>query len=177
MANPIWKFLEVTAGSLVESVGGIIDDLNLSKEEKEQFKLQMAEQVRQDRLMTEETIRRELAVTEKVIVSELTQGDVYTKRARPTIVYAGLAFIGLNYVFFPLVYWLISLIAYFLAADVTGIPQPPPLDMPEEFWWMLGSVVSVWSIGRTVERRGVSNAFTDLAQTVGTGKPPRRNSK
>ena len=165
--NPIWKFLAGSAEGLIGKVGNIIDDLNLSSEEKEQFKIQMAQEVRKDREMTEATIRRELEVTERVIVAELQQGDVYTKRARPTIVYAGLSFIGLNYVFFPVLNWFVQVVAYFLVADLTGFPAVPKLDMPEEFWWMLGSVVSVWSIGRTVERRGVSNAFTDFAKAIG----------
>lgn len=168
--SKIIEFLSGGAGKLVDSIGGIIDDLNLSKEEKEQFKLLMAQEVRKDREMTEQTIQKELDTVRSVITAELQQGDTYTKRARPTIVYAGLGFIGINYVLFPVIYWLITILGYFLAADLSGLPEAPQLDMPTEFWVMLGGVVSVWSIGRTAEKRGVSNKFTELAKVMGTGK-------
>ena len=41
----------------------------------------------------DETLRTEMEAQKEALVAELTQGDVYTKRARPTVVYAGLAII------------------------------------------------------------------------------------
>lgn len=89
-----------------------------------------------------------IGATQEIIVAEMAQGDLYTKRARPTLVYAGLLFIFLVHVGFP------------IATFYTGKPAPS-LMLPEEFWWAWGSVVGVWSLGRTFERKGVGGKVTD----------------
>jgi hypothetical protein len=40
-----------------------------------------------------------------IMTAEMNQEDKYTKRGRPTIIYAGLAFIGLVHVVFPIIAW------------------------------------------------------------------------
>jgi hypothetical protein len=84
-----------------------------------------------------------------IMVSEMQQGDAYTKRARPTLVYAGLAFICLVYVLFP------------IAAFFTGRPMPQ-LSLPGEFWAAWGGVCSVWVIGRSAEKRGAANKIVNM---------------
>ena len=84
-----------------------------------------------------------------VTVAELNQSDSYTKRARPTLVYAGLIFILLVHVVFPM-------LAFF-----QGQPMPE-LSLPEEFWWSWGGVCSVWSVGRTMEKRGGQTKTLDM---------------
>ena len=42
------------------------------------------------------------------------------------------------------------------------------VELPGPLWAAWGSVCSVWSIGRTLERRGMQNKFTQLASAVGT---------
>ncbi len=86
-----------------------------------------------------------------VMTAELSQGDKYTKRARPSIVYFGLVAIGLVHVVFPILVWLIILIT-----NQTGI-TPPEIELPAEFWYTWGGVCSVWVIGRSAERHGSSN--------------------
>jgi hypothetical protein len=88
-----------------------------------------------------------------IIVSEMQQGDIYTKRARPTIVYAGLAFIFLVHVFLPGY-------AFFSNKAV------PALTLPEEFWWAWTGVCSAWVLGRSAEKRGSTNKLV----TMITGK-------
>ena len=51
----------------------------------------------------EETYRKELDARQEIIKAEMAQGDLYTKRARPTIVYAGMLFIFLVYVLVPVI--------------------------------------------------------------------------
>jgi hypothetical protein len=87
-----------------------------------------------------EAQKEETRAKAEIMKAELQQGDNYTKRARPTVVYAGLLFIFLNYVIFPA-------ITFFTGR---GMPQ---IQMPEAFWWAWSSVVGVYSIGRTVEKR------------------------
>jgi len=95
---------------------------------------------------------RETTVIEaqrSIIVSEMQQGDAYTKRARPTIVYAGLVFIFLVHVFLPGY-------AFFFNKAV------PALTLPEEFWWAWGGVCSVWVIGRSTEKQGMKNKLVGM---------------
>lgn len=101
--------------------------------------------------------QRDLArdtIKAEVLKAELSQGDNYTKRARPTVVYAGLAFIGLVHVVFPVLVF------------ITGRPAPT-LSLPGEFWWAWGGVVSVWQIGRSAERMG---GATDIIKAVTGGR-------
>ena len=79
----------------------------------------------------------------------MNQGDSYTKRARPTIVYSGLLFIFFVHVLFPMVSWFKS----------TTLPE---LALPTEFWWAWTGVYSIWIVGRSTEKNGISNKVTSL---------------
>jgi hypothetical protein len=92
----------------------------------------------------------------EIMVAEMQQGDNYTKRARPTLVYSGLFFIFLVHVVFPMVSWFTK-------------NQLPALALPNDFWWAWGSVVAIWSVGRTVERRGTEGRLGAIAGAI-TGK-------
>ncbi len=141
---------DIFAGSakgLIGSVGSIVDDLHLSGEEKQQFKLQMEALVQQRDSEIEQTTRIELQAKERVLVAELQQGDKFTKRARPTVVYAGLAFIGINYVVVPIV------------GVLNGVTVAP-IELPTEFWAGWSGIVATWSIGRSFEKRGTQNRVT-----------------
>lgn len=79
-----------------------------------------------------------------IIVSEMQQADNFTKRARPTVVYAGLAFIFFNHVFLPCY-------AFFKSTPV------PEVSLPSEFWWAWTGAVGIWMVGRTMEKRGAAS--------------------
>lgn len=85
-----------------------------------------------------------------IIVSEMQQGDNFTKRARPTLVYCGLLFIFLVHVLFP------------IAAFFTGKPMPASLGLPPEFWWAWSGVCGAWIIGRSAEKRGVTGKLVNM---------------
>lgn len=89
----------------------------------------------EDRDAARDTLKRD------VMVAELQQQDTYTKRGRPTIIYAGLTFIFIVHVLFPC-------LAFF-----TGRPVPD-LVLPSEFWLAWGGICSVYSIGRSSEKNG-----------------------
>lgn len=89
-----------------------------------------------------------ITATQNIITSEMNQGDNYTKRARPTLVYAGLLFIFLVHVVFPMVAWWKSTVL-------------PALSLPEEFWWAWSGVVGIWSLGRSFERTGKQGKVID----------------
>ena len=132
-------------GSVADAARAIIDKFlpdKMGDAEKAQAKLQLQE------LLS----RRETGIIEahkQVLVAELNQGDAFTKRARPTVVYAGLVFILLVHVVFPMM-------SFFMEIDA------PSLTLPGEFWWTWGGICSVWSVGRSMEKRGVSGTVTGL---------------
>jgi len=110
---------------------------------------------------------RESAVIDaqkSIMVAELQQGDNYTKRARPTVVYAGLAFIALVHVIMP---FALKIAAVFAIGSLTPeqlaeLKGLMDVQLPGEFWAAWGSVISIWSIGRSAERRGMSNKLIEM---------------
>ena len=147
----IGNLLGTSVDKVIGSVGGIIDDLNTSDEEKSAAKLELQKLLQTDRNEIQETLRSELAAKERVLVAELNQDDAYTKRARPTVVYMGLLFILFNYVIYP--------------ASNLGIEA---LALPTEFWVAWGGIVGTWSIGRSAEKVGIKNKLTNAV----TGSKP-----
>ena len=49
-----------------------------------------------------------ISAQKEIIVAEMNQGDNFTKRARPSVVYMGLVFIALVHVLFPIAIKLIT---------------------------------------------------------------------
>ncbi|MBW1989076.1 MAG: hypothetical protein JRI97_05970 [Deltaproteobacteria bacterium] len=105
-----------------------------------------------------------LSAQRDVMVAELTQGDAYTKRARPTIVYMGLCFIGLVHVVLPVAAWAV------LTATAKPLAAMPDISLPGEFWAAWGGVCSVWVLGRTLEKRGAGGAVGKAAALVTGGR-------
>jgi hypothetical protein len=137
----IGNILSGGLGSVVEKVGDIADKFHLSGEEKNEFKLQLETLLQKRDAEVEETIRTELGAKERVMVAELQSGDNFTRRARPLVVYVGLAAIVFNYCIAPFI-------------------QGKPLDLPQEFWISWGGIVATWSIGRSAEKRGTRSKLT-----------------
>ena len=141
-------------GSVADFAKSVVDRIfppSLSAAEKAQKQLEL-----QTLLQTRENIVTE--AQKAVIVAEMQQGDNFTKRARPTIVYAGLAFIFLVHVFIPIV-------GFFKGVSPETFPK---MVLPDEFWWTWGGVCSVWVLGRTMERRGTTG--TILSAITGSDK-------
>ena len=147
------------AGKLIGQVGGIIDDLNLSGEEKQQFKLQMEALVQKRDSETEETLRIEIGAKERIMLAEMASGDRFTSRLRPTAGYAGLAFIALNHVVMPIIALLVSIWNYTGRAE-DFVFVNPDLSLPTEFWVVWGGLMGIYSIGRSAEKVGIRNRVT-----------------
>lgn len=160
MSNWFSKLFSGSVGSVVESVGSLADKFIQTDDEKAAFRIQVEQLLQQRDSEIEQTIRAELQAKERVLVAELQQGDTYTKRARPTVVYAGLGFIFLNYVLFPLV-----------ARFISDVDSSPLAELPTDFWFAWGGICSSWVIGRSMEKRGVRNPV--LSTITGT-KPPSK---
>jgi hypothetical protein len=144
-------------GSIVKGIGSAVDDLHLSKEEKEEFKLKAQALVQKRQSEIEQTLRSELQAKERILVAELNQGDKYTKRARPTVVYAGLVFIAYNYCLVPSISPFIGNIL-------------PALDLPTQFWVAWGGICATWSIGRSMVQNGQQNKATEFITGTPTAK-------
>ena len=111
--------------SLINPVLGMVDDLTTTTEEKEQLK---------------NAIKQfEITATQNIITEELRQDDKYTKRARPTMVYAGLVAMFLNHIVLP---WV---------SHFTG-NQLPEITLPSEFWLAWGGVTGVYAFQRSIEK-------------------------
>ena len=139
-------------GSIADLAKGLVDRF-LPPVATEQEKLAAQMQVQQMLDARESAV---LDTQKAVIVAELQQGDTYTKRARPSIVYYGLWFIGLVHVLLPIVAWIVL--------KWTGQPlaDMPNIKLPREFWLAWGGVCSIWSVGRDAARGGVTNKVVSM---------------
>ncbi|MDC0602798.1 holin family protein [Aliiglaciecola sp.] len=135
------------ASEVIDRVGDVIDEFHLSGEEKQKFKLQLRQVVAARESEVEQTIRKNLEAKERILVAELAQGDAYTKRARPTVVYFGLVMIGLNYFVVPLI-------------SMLSGSDPQYFDLPTEFWAAWGGIVATWAVGRSFEKANAGNGMT-----------------
>ena len=132
-------------GSVADFAKGLVNKFfppSMTDVEKAQAQVQLQEVID----------KRESAIVDaqkSIIVAEMQQADNYTKRARPTLVYAGLFFIFLVHVALPM-------IAFFSDKIM------PELALPQEFWWAWSGVCGVWVLGRSAEKRGTSNKLVNL---------------
>lgn len=132
-------------GSVAALAKGVIDKIfpdKMSDAEKAQAQIQLQEMLQKRENMVIEAQR-------SIMVSEMQQGDNFTKRARPCLVYAGLVFIFLVHVAFPIVAYLTS-------------KTLPALSLPEEFWWAWSGVCGVWVLGRSAEKRGATGKLVSM---------------
>ena len=141
------KIFSSGAEGIINGVKGIVDEFHLSSEEKQKFTLELESLLQKRDSEIEQTIRTELDAKSKIIQAEMAQGDNFTKRARPMVVYVGLGVIVLNYCIAPLV-------AVFIGKQI------PELILPTEFWVAWGGIVATWSIGRSSEKRGARDVVT-----------------
>ena len=137
----------------VGAVADVVDRFVQTKEEKQAALIEIEKVVTERIGQIENSARSETNATMEIIKAEMAQGDNYTKRARPTVVYFGLLIIGWNYAIRP----------FFSITGADGIEVPMlPVALPDEFWFAWGSVVSIWSMGRTAERIGVKSKVTEV---------------
>lgn len=148
------------AEGILSGVNNIVDEFHLSGEEKQQFQVAFSSVVMQAMDKVIGAINTNLRAKERVLVAELQQGDNYTKRARPTVVYVGLAFIFLVHVLIPMA-------VYFAVMFGLELPENlPELKLPTEFWLAWGGIVSTWAIGRSVEKAKIGGIAGRLASVI-----------
>lgn len=153
----VGKIFGNAAGGVIDSIGGVADKFIETSEEKKRFKIEMESLLQKRDSEMEQTLRAELQAKERILVAELQQGDKYTKRARPSLIYFGMGIIAFNYCLVPL-------FQYFGGQEVAQIK---PFNLPEYFWMAWGGTVGAWSVGRSAERMGYRNRVTQFV----TGNP------
>lgn len=145
----ISNVLNSSFGKTIEGIGTVIKKFITTDKDRMEAELELNVLLQKRDLEIESTLRRQLEAKERILVAELQQGDRFTKRARPSVVYFGLGMIFINYCFMPILqYWKETPITTF--------------DLPAEFWWAWGGIVATWSIGRTAEKRGIKNKMVSL---------------
>ena len=170
LLSKISEFFSGSGANIIDSVTEAVDTFVTTKEEKEKLKqelvriqegnrqnqrnflVRMEELTQQREKEVEETIRMELDAKKSILIAELNQDDRYTKRARPTVVYVGLIFILLELL------GLRHIIMHYLNIDADVIANSDQIF--KMFLGVWGSVLGVYSIGRSVEKRGTRNAWT-----------------
>lgn len=138
-------------GSVASFAKGVVDRFfppKMSEAERAQAEMQL-------QVMIEAREAALLDAQKSIIVAEMNQGDDYTKRARPTIVYAGLCFILMVHVLFPM-------FSYFTKETL------PEISLPHEFWWAWTGVCSIWVMGRSFEKGGSKGKI--VSAITGAGK-------
>ena len=127
-------------GSVVKEVGDLADRFITTGAEKQEFRLKLEEALNARFAKAEETAQAEINAKRDITVAELTQGDNYTKRARPTIVYVGLFMAVFNYTVAP-----------FISAMLSKVI--PLLVIPAEFWTIWGGVCGLYVWKRSEEKK------------------------
>ena len=132
-------------GKVADLAKGIIDKIfpdKMSDTEKAEAQIKLQEMLQAHDLSL-------IAAQKEVMISEMSQCDSYTKRAQPTIVYAGLLFIFLVHVIFPMISY----------ATKEALPE---LALPTEFWWAWTGVCGVWIMGRSMEKNGATHKIVKM---------------
>lgn len=143
------KLTDIATGGLGSAVKEVAGKYFSSKEKQAEFDRDINRLIAQRNSDIEQSFRTELTAKQNVMVAELQQGDNYTKRARPTVIYTGLFVIVFNYVIVPLI------------KDLNGL-KVDPYALPIEFWVAWGGTVGVYNLGRSMEKRGIQNKFTQM---------------
>lgn len=141
-------------GDTVAAISGAVKPFIATAVDKQKFTLELEKIVQQNFEAVEQSLQAELAAKQRVIEAEMAQGDNFTKRARPSVVYAGLVFIFFNHVLLPLVLG----IAKSAGADIQLADFQT--ELPLEFWVAWGGICTTWVIGRSHEKSGHRHVIT-----------------
>ncbi len=145
----IGSILGGTIGKAVGEIGKVVRTFVTTDNDRMELQMQLEAIIASRDSEIEQTIRTELTAKQKIIEAEMTSGDSYTQRLRPTIGYAGLIAIVYNYCIVPT-------IQLGLNANIE------PFVLPGEFWAAWGGIMSIYSIGRSSEKRGNRSRVTSF---------------
>lgn len=158
------KIMSLFTGGVVDTIRDTVDDFHLSGEEKAELNLRLQKVISDRAAAASEQLMARFNMVLQVIKSDNASGDNFTKRARPSVVYTGLAVIIWNYAMMPTLVFIGSL---FSSAEVP--PVWTPIDMPTAFWAAWGGICATWSVGRSMEKSAAHKGqeANGIAQLIG----------
>ncbi len=177
----IGEFLTGSGSNVLDALSEVVDRFMTNPNEKKAFVLELKrieEQQRQNQRQfltemeqltqkregeIERTIRAELKAQEHILVTELQQGDRYTKRARPTVIYVGLLFILLE--LFGIRHIVLDQLA--LGENALNIIQGSDAIF-KTFLAAWAGVVGVYAVGRSMEKRGTRQLWNQTFPSSST---------
>ena len=127
------------AKSIIDTFKGKgVSDTDLSQLEPSIQQLIISRDADRDKYAAE-TMQVELESRATIIQAEMSQGDTFTKRARPGLVYVGL-----------LMFFLEFIVRVYLV--LRGLEMPTDTIVPGPFIIGWSGAVSVWMVGRSAEK-------------------------
>ncbi len=177
----IGEFLTGSGTNILDLLSEVVDRFITNPDEKKAFELEIKrieEQHRQNQRQfltemeqltqkreseIEQTIRAELKAQENILVAELQQGDRYTKRARPTVIYVGLFFILLE--LFGIRHVVLDQLE--LGENALSIIEGSDAIF-KTFLAAWAGVVGVYAVGRSMEKRGTRQLWNQTFPMLGT---------
>lgn len=152
-ASPGAEAAKASAG-IVGAIADVAARWLPGERDRQEFQLEVARLIDQRDARIDASVDARIGAQASIITAELAQGDAYTKRARPTIIYYGLAITAWNYSLVPVI------------AKLAHIDLPP-LDLPDVFWQVWGGVAGLYVLGRTAEKSG---GFVDAVKNLSGAK-------
>lgn len=151
----ILSIIGTAATFATDIVEKILPDRNLSEQQKAVATQQIANMIAgRDEALIE--------TSKQVILAELQQGDTFTKRARPAIIYVGLLAVVFNHMLIPFFNRIAEWIAIAKGTSLEAFGGLTPMTLPSDFWYVWGGVASVWIIGRSAEKKGANNKLVNM---------------
>jgi len=142
MANWLTRLFGAGVAETATSIGEMVAKVSEGHLGKKELQLEIEKLLQEREMALLGQVTAEIEAQERIMVAELQQGDTYTKRARPTIIYVGL-----------------------LGALLSGVTYLN-FTLPTDFWLVWGGVCGVYMIGRTVEKRGTNGTAGQVAAAI-----------
>jgi hypothetical protein len=138
--NFLDKIIGGGIGSILEGASSVIDSLQAGKLNKQEAVKQLTEIADREKSRMHDEAVAEIGAKERILVAELQQGDAFTKRARPFVVYSG-----------PLI--VIAEVVMRYIAHFKGLSAPATPDILTWYLPMWAGYGSVYAWGRSTEKR------------------------
>jgi hypothetical protein len=125
-------------GGIVEAVGGVIDDVWTSDEERQKLALQ-----------EREIVSREAIAVQEVNKTEAAHPSIFVAGWRPAIGWIGAAAIGYQFLLLPLIQWALAVAT---AQGMIDPVTPPPGINTDDLWVLLTGMLGIAGM-RSLDKR------------------------
>lgn len=132
-------------GGIVQAIGQIADDLITTDKERLGAELELRRLGLEERKVEADLVRGQLEVNQ----AEATSGSLFVAGWRPAIGWIGAAALGYQFLLYPLLVWIWSLLQ--ARGVVPGDLQPPPMLDTSALWVVLSGMLGIAGL-RSVEK-------------------------